>query len=107
MAYAGQFMEGIESLYLSMGIDLNTPVLYCDNRAACYLTQGTGEWRTKALINRILGLTRLAELRVLDIKYKPTTEMAADIMTKFMKRNVVQRCRQLVGCIALPALQGA
>ena len=82
------------------------PILYCDNRAAVYITQGSEEWRTKALINRVLGLCRFVDLNILKIFFKPTTEMAADIMTKFMQRGLIQRCRLLVGCVALPAPQG-
>ena len=105
MAYTGQYLEGIEALYLSMGVPLNRPELFCDNKAACHLSEGSQEWRTKALVNRILGLHTLVQLGKLVISYKPTAEMAADILTNFMKKNVLQRCRDLVGCVELPGAQ--
>ena len=107
MAYAGQFNEGIEQLYHSMGVKLKKPILFCDNRAACYLTTGSNDWRTKALVNRILGLRSLVELGILEIAYKPTAEMLADVMTKFMKKGILQRCRQLIGCLDLRTVQAA
>ena len=106
MAYAGQYLEGTKSLYESMGVLLNVPTLFCDNRAACYISQGSGEWRTKALINRVLGLRSLAGLKIIVINFKPTAEMAADILTKYTKKNVLQRCRDLVGCVEFRGLQG-
>ena len=81
---------------------LNRPELVCDNKAACHLSEGSQEWRTQALVNRILGLHNLVQLGKLVISYKPPAEMAADMLTKFMKKNVLQRCRDLVGCVELP-----
>ena len=107
MAYAGQFNEGIDQLYHSMGVKLHKPILFCDNRAACCLTTGSNDWRTKALANRILGLRSLVELGSLAISFKPTGEMLADIMTNFMKTGILQRCRQLIGCLDLLAVQAA
>ena len=105
MAYTGQYLEGIEALYLSMGVPLNRPELFCDNKAACHLTEGSQAWRTQALVKRILGLHNLVQLGKLVISYKSTAEMAADILTKFMKKNVLQRCRDFVGCVELPGAQ--
>ena len=107
MAYAGQFLEGAQALYESMGIPLHKPALFCDNRAACYISQQSNEWRTKALANRVWGLRSLVDLGLIEISFKPAGEMAADVLTKFMKENVLQKCRQLVGCVALPAAQAA
>ena len=89
-----------------MGVQLKRPTLFCDNRAACCLTTGSNDWRTKALVNKVLGLRSLVELGILEISFKSTLEMAADILTKFMKKGVIQRCRQLIGCMALPTSQG-
>ena len=98
-------MEGIAALYISMGVLMNRPTLFCDNRAACHLANGPQEWRTKALINRILGLRSLVELGKLLIDCKPTAEMAADLLAKVMKKCVLQRGRNLVGCVELPGAQ--
>ena len=106
MAYSGQYLEGVQALLESIGIRLTMPTLYCDNRAACYLVKGSNGWRTKALVNRVLGLRSLIELGKLAILYKPTAEMAADLLTKFMQKGVLQRCRLLIGCMASPTLQG-
>ena len=105
MAYAGQTLEGVNSLYETMGIQLKRPTLWCDNRAAVCLTTGSNDWRTKSLVNKVLGLWSLVELGVLVISYKSTLEMAADVLTKFMKKGVIQRCRQLIGCVDLPGVQ--
>ena len=84
-----------------MSVDLNIPVLFCDNRAAVFLTQGSAEWRTKALVNRVIGLRSLEQLGNLVITYKPTSEMAADVLTKYMKKGILQKCRALVGVVCL------
>ena len=107
MAYAGQFGEGIEQLYHSMGVKLRRPILFCDNNAAVCLVSGSNDWRTKALVNRIAGIRSLVELGALEISYKSTLEMLADIMTKYMKKGLLQRCRQLIGCLDLLAAQAA
>ena len=92
-------------LYESMGIQLKRPTLFCDSRAAVCITQGSNDWRTKALVNKVLGLRSLVELGILEISFKSTLEMAADILTKFMKKGVIQRCRNLIGCVDLPGVQ--
>ena len=56
MAYASQMLEGVACLYHTMGVPIEKPLLYCDNRAAVHLSTGSNEWRTKALTNRILGV---------------------------------------------------
>ena len=105
MAFAGQYLEGLKALLESMGVPLRVPTLFCDNRAACYLTQGSTEWRTKALVNRVLGLRSIRDLGLISIEFKPTADMAADILTKFMKKGILERCRILVGCVTLLAAQ--
>ena len=98
-------METAQCLYESMGAPLHEPILVCDNRAARYLTAGSTDWRTKGVVNRVLGLRSLVELGILEISYTSTLEMAADIMTKFMNKGVIQRCRQLIGCVDLTGVQ--
>ena len=80
MAYAGQTLEGVMGLYESMGIQLKRPTLFCDNSAAVCITQGSNDWRTKALVNKGLGLRSLVELGILEISFKSTLEMVADIL---------------------------
>ena len=74
MAYAGQTLEGVMGLYESMGIQLKRPTLFCDNRAACCLTTGSNGWRTKTLVNTVLGLRSLVKLNLLAIVFKPTAK---------------------------------
>ena len=102
MAYGSQFLEGIGCLYNTMRVKLAKPVLYCDNRAAVHLSSGSSEWRTKALVNRILGVKSLIELNILDLVYKPTAEMEADALTKFMGGKTLACQRKLVGCVPPP-----
>ena len=103
MAYASQFLEGIECLFIDMRVKLGTPMLYCDNRAAVHLSAGSSEWRTKALVNRILGVRSLIELGQLLLTYKPTAEMEAYLLTKYMGCKILAKQRQLLGCV--PACQ--
>ena len=102
MAYSSQFLEGIACLYHTMGVPITKPVLYCDNRAAVHLSTGSSEWRTKALVNRILGVRSLIELGYLDLVFMPTNDMQADALTKFMGNKLLTRQRKLVGCVPPP-----
>ena len=49
------------------------------------------------MVNRVPGLRNLADLATLTIAFKPTTEMKAGLMTKFMKKGILLRCRSLIG----------
>ena len=75
---------GIARLYHSMHLSLEKPVLYCDNRAAVHISPGSSEWRTKALVNRILGVRSLIELGYLGVQFMPTADMQADALTQFL-----------------------
>ena len=99
MAYAAQFLEGIECLFVDLQIDVGTPTLYCDNRAAVHLSAGSSEWRTKALVNRILGVCSLIELGQLSLQFKATLDMEADLLTKFMGAKLLAKQRKLLGCV--------
>ena len=99
MAYAAQFLEGVQCLFIDMRVMTGTPALYCDNRAAVHLSSGSSEWRTKALVNRILGVKSLIELGQMVVLFKPTNEMEADLLTKFMGNKILTRQRKLLGCI--------
>ena len=84
MAFSAQYVEGLKALYEDIFVILDTPILWCDNRAAVHLTASPGEWRTKALVNRCLGVRSLIELNVLIVRFKATLDMQADVLTKFM-----------------------
>ena len=99
MAYASQHLEGIECLYVDLKILVGTPTLYCDNRAAAHLSAGSSEWRTKALVNRILGVRSLIELGQFSLQFKPTLDMEADLLTKFMGAKLLGKQRKLLGCV--------
>ena len=101
MAYSAQFLEGLCALYESMHVNVGRPVLFCDNRAAVHLASGSGEWRTKALVNRVLGVRSLVQLGVITLSYKATAEMQADALTKFMGAKTLKQQRELVGCAPL------
>ena len=100
MAYSAQFVEGLTAMFHDMRIHVGIPKLYCDNRAAVHLSAGSGEWRTKALVNRVLGVRSLVELGLIDVGFLPTADMQADSLTKFMGAKVLKRQRDLVGCTA-------
>ena len=99
MAYAAQFLEGVQCLFIDMRVETGIPALYCDNRAAVHLSSGSSEWRTKALVNRILGVKSLIELGQLIVLFKPTLDMEADLLTKFMGNKLLSKQRKLLGCI--------
>ena len=94
-----QFLEGVQCLFIDMRVETGKPVLYCDNRAAVHLSSGSSEWRTQALVNRILGVKSLIDLGQLIVLFKPTLEMEADILTKFMGNKLLPKRRKLLGCI--------
>ena len=99
MAYASQTLEGIACLFHSMRVVIGLPTLYCDNRAAVHLPTGSSEWRTKALVNRIMGVRSLIQLGFLHLEFLPTAEMQADILVKYMGNKVLSRLRLLIGCV--------
>ena len=99
MAYASQYLEGIECLFNNIKIVVGTPVLYCGNRAVVHLSAGSSEWRTKALVNRILGVRSLIELGQLVLQFKPTLDMEADLLTKFMGSKLLTKQRKLLGLV--------
>ena len=101
LAYTAQFLEGIEALYHSMRAPLQRPVLYCDNRAAVHLSTGSNEWRTKALVDRVLGVKARIELGIRIVESKATSEMQADVLATCMSAGILRRPRQLVGCVTL------
>ena len=101
MAYAAQYLEGIEALMIDLKLPLGKPMLYCDNRAAVHLSAGSSEWRTKALANRIMGVRSLIELGQLVLEFKPTLEMEADLLTKYMGNKLLTKQRKLLGCVPL------
>ena len=84
MAFSAQYVEGLKALFEDIFVSLDTPILWCDNRAAAHLTSSPGEWRTKALVNRVMGVRSLIELNVLLVRFKATLDMQADVLTKFM-----------------------
>jgi len=102
MAYASQVLEGFACLHHSMRIRLELPKLFCDNRAAVHLSTGSNEWRTKALTNLVWGVRSLIELGFLELEFKPTADMEADLLTKYMGNKILSRQRQLVGCVPPP-----
>ena len=101
MAYAAQYLEGLQALFETMHVHVGTPALYCDNRAAVHLTSSAGEWRTKALANRVLGVRSLTELAITVVRFRPTLEMEADCLTKFMGAKIIKRQRGMIGCVPL------
>ena len=101
MAYTAQYLEGLKALFETMHVKLGIPALFCDNRAAVHLTASAGEWRTKALVNRILGVRSLIDLQLIVVLFKPTLDMEADVLTKFMGAKTLKRQRELIGCMPL------
>ena len=51
MAYSAQYVEGLKALFENIHVQVGTPTLWCDNRAAAHLASSPGEWRAKALVN--------------------------------------------------------
>ena len=72
MALCAQYLDGIMALYESMHAHIGRPTLYCDNRAAVQLAGGPGEWRTQALVNRVMGVQSLINIGVLTAQCLPT-----------------------------------
>ena len=101
MAYASQYLEGIFCLFVDMRIPTGVPVLWCDNRAAAHLTPSPCECRTKALVDRVIGVRSLVELKVPIARAKATIDMQADVLTKFMSGEILPRQREFVGSVPL------
>ena len=101
MAFTAQYVEGLKALFEDIDVALDVPILWCDNRAAVHLASSPGEWRTKALANRVLGVRSLVELNVLVVKFKATLDMQAGVLAKFMGGKILSRQRELVGCVPL------
>ena len=74
-------------------------MMYCDNRATVHLISGSSEWRTQALVNKILGVRCRIEAGEILLTFKPTSEMEADLLTKCMDNKVLAKQRKLLGCV--------
>ena len=101
MVFSAQCVEGLKAFFEDIYVSLDTPVLWCGNRAAVHLTSSPGEWRTKALVNRVLGVRSLVELGGLLVHFKATLGMQADVLTRFMGGKILSRQRDVVGCAPL------
>ena len=101
MAFSAQCVERLMALFEDSCVSLDTSILWCDNRATVHLTSSPGEWRTKALVNRVMGVRSLVELCVLLVRFKATLGMQADVLTKSMGRKILSRQREWVGCVPL------
>ena len=99
MAYSSQFVEGVNCLFIDMRVNTGKPMLYCDNRAAVHLSSGSSEWRTRALVNKILGVRCRIEAGEFLLTFKPTTELEADLLTKYMGNKILTKQRKLLGCV--------
>ena len=98
MAYISQLVEGTQCLFIDMRVHTGMPMLYCDNRAAVHLSSGSSEWRTKALVKKIVGVRCRIEAGEIQLDFKPTAEMEADPLTKHMGNKVLSKQRKLLGC---------
>ena len=98
MAFGAQYLEGMCALYQSMHIFIGRPALYCDTRAAGLLAAGSGEWRTKALVNRVIVVQPLIHLGALTVSFVPTDRTQSDLLTKFMGKQTLQKQRAMIGC---------
>ena len=59
--------------------------------AAVLLAAGSGEWRTTALANRLLGVQSLVHLGALTVPCAPTDRMQADLLTQFMGKQTLHK----------------
>ena len=101
MAFSAQYVEGLTAFFEGIYTPLDTPILWRDNHAAVHITSSPGGRRTKALVNRVLGVRSLVELAVLLVRSKATLGTQADVLTKFMGGKFLSRQRELVGCVPL------
>ena len=99
MADAAQFLEGVQCLFIDVRVEAGRPALRCGNRAAVHLSSGSPEWRTTALVNRILGVKSLIGLGQKVVLFKPTLEVEADLLAKCMGDKPLSKQRKLLGCI--------
>ena len=97
MAHASQYLEGVACLLRTIRLSIGVPSLYCDNRATVHLTAGSSERRTKALVNKIMGVRSLIELGLANVTFAPTSDAQTDFLTKFTPAKVITRQRQLAG----------
>ena len=68
-------------------------MLYSDNRAVVHLTAGTSEWRTKALVNRGMGIKSLVNFGEMILESRPMAQMLGGCLTKFMGAGQLKQCR--------------
>ena len=95
---AATYAVWYKMLLFEMGVRLHTPIpLYQDNKSTIIMAvQGGSFQRTKHLIGRQSYIKERIAAGDLTLKYRATKEMEADLLTKPLSRNILQKLKLLL-----------
>ena len=94
VVWATRWLQGLKF----RGYDDGPITLFGDNKGSNALTRNPEHHhRTKHIDIQFHYIRQLVEDKAVDIEYIPTARMAADILTKPLKRQDYERCKQLLG----------
>jgi hypothetical protein len=80
--------------------DYERPRLWCDNKAAVYLSEKPGKHnKSKHMENKYHYVRHLVENAVLETRHCSTQVMTADIFTKALSRVKFEQFRQQLGVV--------
>lgn len=81
----------IRQLLLSFNIEVEVPILYCDSQPAIAIAHTTGyHARSKHLDVKYKFLAQCVEYSDIELVYKATRDMIADVMTKSLPRSTFE-----------------
>jgi hypothetical protein len=102
--YVAATSAGAESIWMEQLLDeldypmANAPTLHMDNQSAMSVTKNPEHHgRMKHLDLRFFWLREAVDAGQLQVKYLPTTDMPADLLTKALPRILVEQHRQAMG----------
>ena len=98
---AGQEVIWLRSFLSELGYNMTAPsVLNVDNQSAIAVAKNPEHHgRMKHLDLRFFWLRDQVETKAIGLKYLPTAEMPADVLTKPLDRLRVQGCRGMMGLL--------
>ncbi len=99
LASVSREMMSLRALLLEIGVKIDNALVYCDNTPALFLaTNPVVTPRSKHIDIRFHFIRDLCERNLLTLKWIPSSAQVADILTKYLSRELFVRCREkLVG----------
>ncbi|MCP3676247.1 MAG: Ty1/Copia family ribonuclease HI [Deltaproteobacteria bacterium] len=94
LASVAREMMSLRALLLEVGLQVSDALVFCDNSPALFLASNPVVTpRSKHIDIRYHFLRDLCERQLLTLKWIPSAAQVADILTKYLNRELFLRCR--------------